>query len=114
VTKLANNTDQVASRKILCFFIVDPKHPIVSSLEVPPQQWFRTKRKMMFELLMVTRIRFKMVVPFELLEKIADYCKSGMSESEAEEHRLKLMKERKYKIDAMNEVWERTYSLCEH
>jgi len=75
VTKLANNTDQVASRKILCFFIVDPKHPIVSSLEVPQRS------------------------------------QSGISEAEAEKHRLQMLKERKYKMDSMNKEWEEWFSI---
>jgi len=55
-----------------------------------------------------------MVIPQEVLEKIADYCKTGLSKKEAEEHRLALMKERKYVTDNMNQQWERRYSLCEH
>lgn len=93
--------------------VVDPQNPIVSSNEVPPQQWEKMKKKLLINLLLVLK-RLRVTVPKDVLLKIADYAKIGFTWEEALEHRKKLMKERKYFTDYMNVTMEREYSLCEH
>ena len=115
VTRLFNPSDtEIASRKILCFFIVDPDNPIVSTLDVSPQQWEHTRQKLLVLLLLITRARFNIVLPRESAQQIVSYCKVGFTRAEAENHRLELMRERKPIIDEAIEYWEREYSLCEH
>ena len=53
-------------------------------------------------------------LPKEILLNIVDFAKSGLTWKEAEEHRLELMKERKFFRDEMNAEMERSFSLCEH
>lgn len=94
--------------------VVDPQYPIVSSAEVPPQQWEKTKKKLLITLLLVLKRLRVTSMSKDVLIKIAEYAKIGLTWEEALEHRKKLMKERKYFTDYMNVTMEREYSLCEH
>lgn len=53
-------------------------------------------------------------LPVELMLEIFKRAKWGMTHAEALAHRLALMKERKFFVNDLNEIWERDYSLCEH
>ena len=68
-------------RKILVFFLVDPNHPILSTSVVPPQQrsWFQRQDK-----------------------DDKDDKDWPMEQKEAEDHRLKLMEERKFYTKEMS------------
>uniref|UniRef100_A0A0G4HK74 DUF4246 domain-containing protein n=1 Tax=Chromera velia CCMP2878 TaxID=1169474 RepID=A0A0G4HK74_9ALVE len=98
-------------RQMVVFFLVDPELPVLSSSTVPPQQssWFgRAMRE---------RGLLK-----KLGERIAKVLLDGnkhlsepMSLSEAKEWRSVLMKERKFVVNqAMDQIFERPCSLCEH
>jgi len=58
--------------------------------------------------------RLKIEFPPELIKIIVGFAKYGFTPEEALAHRLELMKERKYYVDANNRVWERSFSFCEH
>ncbi|KAL3691358.1 hypothetical protein R1sor_005009 [Riccia sorocarpa] len=110
--------DQVGTRKILVFFVVDPSTEIVSTRHIPEQQWERLKPQ---QLLIMSMVANRITgpgpdkrIPFPIIDEIVSRAKVGMTIEEARRHRLELMKERKYKIDEDNEEWEREYSLCEH
>ena len=116
---LSTSKSKVATRKILCFFIVDPENPIVSSEVVPPQQWEKNKKHLIIYLLMILKRlgvtgNKKQVFPREIVMKIIDLCKIGFTWKEAKKHRKELMKERKFFVKNMNELMERSFSLCEH
>eukprot|EP00029_Vermamoeba_vermiformis_P014744 TRINITY_DN9858_c0_g1_i1.p1 TRINITY_DN9858_c0_g1~~TRINITY_DN9858_c0_g1_i1.p1 ORF type:complete len:592 (-),score=160.43 TRINITY_DN9858_c0_g1_i1:66-1841(-) len=97
-------------RKILCFFLVDPATPVLSTARVPPQQaeWFRMEVDnndgTLFDNL-----------PNEIREMIMKQNDWPMSLDAAKKHREELMKERKFFFATNNEeIFERPFSLCEH
>ncbi|KAG0219175.1 hypothetical protein B0O80DRAFT_533492 [Mortierella sp. GBAus27b] len=99
---------KAGSRSILVFFLVDPETPILSTTHVPPQQkdW-DTPRGVMLAALEK--------LPPELVMKIHQLVDWPIGLEEAKEHRLELMKERKYFVKTMNEeMFERPFYLCEH
>jgi len=108
-----SKTDQ-GLRKILCFFVVDPSQPIVSSARVPPQQWDQVKPQILWNLNYVCKSLTKRGLPKEIASKIAEHGKYGFTWEEAEEHRKRLMDTRKYYMDVNNQLWEREFSFCEH
>lgn len=84
-------------RKILVFFLVDPKRKIVSTKNVAPQQreW-------------VEDSSFKIGESFNIEEWT-------MTLEQAKKYREDLVSERKYMRDESNtEIYERPFSLCEH
>ena len=96
-------------RKILVFFLVNPKVRVTSTMEVPPQQadWY------------VDTMRDSVGGPFETLpNELLDQLRKNlnfMDRKEAEEHRKELMEERGNFVKELNEtVYERGFSLCEH
>ena len=96
---------EVATRKILVFFFVDPEKPIVSTSNIDNQRRdtaisnaFPLVKKLPYPILI------KEIIPFIPL----------MSKAQAEEVREQLMESRKYKRDEQNELYEREFSLCEH
>ncbi len=95
-------------RKILCFFLVDPATPILSTANVPPQQ----KKWIFFEKKFIEGTYFS-ILPPEILHMILDLYEDESLEA-AKKHREKLMAERKYFVDQNKERWERPFSLCEH
>eukprot|EP01127_Copromyxa_protea_P001565 TRINITY_DN1152_c1_g1_i7.p1 TRINITY_DN1152_c1_g1~~TRINITY_DN1152_c1_g1_i7.p1 ORF type:complete len:470 (-),score=101.75 TRINITY_DN1152_c1_g1_i7:242-1651(-) len=97
-----------AVRKILCFFVVDPKTRIPSSADVPAQQGWDDAKAIAVPFLK------KAGLPDDIVSYICSYAKWGFTKEEAEEHRLKLMNHRKYYRDSENQIWEREYSFCEH
>eukprot|EP01088_Endostelium_zonatum_P004025 TRINITY_DN1522_c0_g2_i1.p1 TRINITY_DN1522_c0_g2~~TRINITY_DN1522_c0_g2_i1.p1 ORF type:complete len:633 (-),score=168.83 TRINITY_DN1522_c0_g2_i1:31-1929(-) len=119
VRGMKNNGDETGTRKILCFFVVDPKNRIVSTRDVPEQRWDKVKKETGYALCMVNKrlgegVREGGYLPVEILERIMRWAKWGFTKEEAEEHRRKLMHERKYFVGLNNEVWERRFSFCEH
>ncbi|KAF9354695.1 hypothetical protein BGX34_010854 [Mortierella sp. NVP85] len=95
------------SRSILVFFLVDPEIPILSTTHVPPQQkdWDVPKGLM---LEVIEKLPPELVVA---IDRMVDW---PIGLEEAKEHREELMKERKYFVKSMKEMFERPFSLCEH
>ena len=103
----------------MCFFLVNPDTPIISTEDVPEQQWERVKKQVLLQLLLVAK-SFGKTLPKDVALLILHYAKWGFTMEEAKKHRLELMKERKYFVDNQNMEYEddvdeeREYSLCEH
>ena len=119
VRNMKNSSSSTGTRKILCFFLVDPNNRIISSSEIPEQRWDKIKVGVAISLILVNRKmgegkREEGLLPVELLVEILKRSKWGFRKEEAEDHRKKLMHERKYFVDINNRVWERRYSFCEH
>lgn len=96
------------TRQILVFFLINPQQRILSTSEVPPQRmdWI-SKDGILSEV--------DMRLPAELVEQVKEHMDWPMSLEVAKEHRLKLMKERKFFVASTNaEMFERPFSLCEH
>lgn len=97
-------------RKILVFFLVDPYRPIISTINVPPQQreWYAEA--------LARHIPEFSRLPSEILERIVSHVEDcPMSLNNAIALREELMHERKYVVDATNKmVFQRRFSLCEH
>lgn len=133
--------DAVGRRSIVCFFLIDPERPIVSTADVPDQRIPVREIADIIQFYMLEN--FGMMLPhFLMREIIACYLaqSAGLTLSRAHEHMLNLMKERKvYKgwqcrvdggthiatpslitlsrpilADRFNADVEREVSLCEH
>ncbi|KAI0716774.1 hypothetical protein C8Q76DRAFT_417198 [Earliella scabrosa] len=96
-------------RKILCFFLVNPEHRILSTTDVPPQQ----EHWMVEELEKAPALN---QLPQELFDIVAGYVKQGViSRKQAEEDRDALMKERSSFVMELNEDrYELEFNMCEH
>lgn len=106
---LSNSSDTVATRKILCFFLVDPESPVLSTRDVRCQN----RRRWLSQVLPILAIKSRL--PSALLKMILwEFVAEGMTLAQAEEHRLKMMRERKYLKDKMNRDVPRVLNLCEH
>ena len=97
-------------RSILVLFLVDPTISILSTSRVPPQQkdWLPAAGgdSAVTDALAGVRV---------LSELVDSYLDWPMSRAEAEQHREKLMHERKYFVEEnTSTVYEREFSLCEH
>eukprot|EP01080_Neovahlkampfia_damariscottae_P005536 gene5536-9358_t len=95
-------------RKILVFFLVNPRNKVISTSTVLPQQkdWF------LKSLLEYHSFGF---IPKELVSLICDFMPFPITLEETKEDRLKLMKERKFvqsQVDVLHYL--RNFSLCEH
>ena len=104
------DTSQPGHRSILVAFLIDPSISVISTSRVPPQQadWLTTAANESA----VTEALGGVEVLSELVQSYVDW---PMSRSEAEQHREKLMHERKYFVQTNTEtVYERAFSLCEH
>jgi hypothetical protein len=138
------NASRPGHRKIVCFFLIDPSKPILSTAHVPPQQksWYLEELKRTWPVdpnILRTVLSFmdwwvgcgirecgggvRAVPAFELAISQAIFRASSvvvpfgrpMSRAEAEVEREALMEERKYQVDDHNEfLFERPFSLCEH
>ncbi|KAI9023242.1 hypothetical protein DFJ74DRAFT_699223 [Hyaloraphidium curvatum] len=94
-------------RKILVFFLVNPKERIRSTAEVPPQDaaWFADELR---------RVPPFDGLPDEMTEQIVAAMPFPISLREAMRHREELMTERKFMSDENENIFERPFSLCEH
>ncbi|KAI0793282.1 hypothetical protein C8Q75DRAFT_713185 [Abortiporus biennis] len=93
-------------RSILVFFFVNPTRRITSTAHVPSQDpsWYPSDT---MELMLKQ-------LPAELRRQVGQNL-SPFNRQLAEEHRLKLMEERTYAIDAVTkETFMRPFNLCEH
>ncbi|KAE8153445.1 hypothetical protein BDV25DRAFT_168899 [Aspergillus avenaceus] len=98
-------------RKMLALFLVDPYMRIISSSNVPPQQyeWGREKRELVDEVL-------SRKLPQELYDMVCDDALEPLiTVDEAKEYRRQLMEERSVKMSEQNQAFEiGSFSLCEH
>jgi hypothetical protein len=92
-------------RKILAFFLVDPKEKVLSTKQVP----FPYK-DLLVEFLQVL---FRRVIPVEILEIIAEYA-GAIGIQEARENRAKLMDARRVAFVDMENDEMLAFNLCEH
>jgi hypothetical protein len=94
-------------RKILVFFLVDPKTNIISTSKVPPQQ-----KDWMLE---VYQKELSNLLPCEVLDIVLSFLPTLMTMEEAKDFRIKLMDERRVKVKTQEGyVFKRSCSLCEH
>jgi hypothetical protein len=98
---------KMGHRKILVFFLIDPKKTILSTSDVPPQQ----KEWMIKEM-----IKFKVFdFPNEIISLICDYLEFPIGLEETKKDREELMKERKFLQSNVDKShFLREFSLCEH
>ena len=101
---------QPGHRSILVAFLVDPAISVISTSRVPPQQkeWMALSDSgsALTDALAGTRV---------LSELVPEYVDWPMTRAEVEQHREKLMHERKYFVaENTKTVFEREFSLCEH
>ncbi|KAI0668068.1 hypothetical protein C8Q78DRAFT_1081473 [Trametes maxima] len=99
-------------RKILCFFLVDPFHKILSTSDVPPQQedWWDDE-------LIGSVMPALQCLPEELYDAVSDDARrpGTISRQEAEQLREKFMEERSdFSIYHSCEVFQVRYNMCEH
>ncbi|KDQ58602.1 hypothetical protein JAAARDRAFT_155146 [Jaapia argillacea MUCL 33604] len=101
-------------RKILCFFLVDPTIPVLSTSRVPPQQhaWYSNE---------LPKAPILQSLPQELVDMVAeglvDREQSGaiITMEQAKEERERLMKERANFVVQHNEnLFEMEFNMCEH
>jgi len=114
-----SSTTEPAVRKMLVFWLVDPDRRILSTADVPRQQWDHVRAE-------VAHVLCRQWCPvgpsFKInvccVQKILGFAKYGFTQSEACQHRLNLMEERKYSRVAVGDKFtqriEREYSFCEH
>ena len=103
------DTSKPGHRSILVAFLIDPSISVISTSRVPPQQadWLTAAEhgSAVADALGGTRV---------LGELVQSYVGWPMSRQEAEQHRDKLMHERKYFVQAHTQaVYEREFSMCE-
>ena len=96
-----SSSKEIATRKILCFFIVDPKHPIVSTIDVPYQQWEHRMKRLIVVLLWVSRC-IGVRLPKDIVLKIVGLAKVGFTREEALAHETELNIERDLFENSMN------------
>uniref|UniRef100_A0A7S4RQP4 DUF4246 domain-containing protein n=1 Tax=Alexandrium monilatum TaxID=311494 RepID=A0A7S4RQP4_9DINO len=113
-----DSTAETAMRKVLVFWLVDPDRRIWSSADVPRQQWDNIRVILALTLHRQWRPCGKAQLSVPVVRLIADFAKQGFTHEEALQHRLSLMKERKYSQEAVNGEFtaliKREYSFCEH
>jgi len=112
LTKLQNVGDQPSSRTIVVFFLVHPAVRLISTAQVPKQNW--TEQRPVVKALIEKQIE-EWGLPSDncesALQEILEFAKWGFTIDEAKVHRLELMKERKYN----KQTWNiREVELCEH
>ncbi|KAJ3494740.1 hypothetical protein NLG97_g3882 [Lecanicillium saksenae] len=104
--ELADKT-RPGHRKILALFLVDPKVPIISTANVPPQQrhWWPGEGY----------VRDKMRLPAEIGELVLENVDFPFDEVEAKKIREMLMAERKTEQrEFVRELRSVDFSFCEH
>ncbi|CEJ82727.1 hypothetical protein VHEMI02776 [[Torrubiella] hemipterigena] len=118
--KLADPT-RPGHRKILALFLVDPKIPVISSANVPPQQldWWANETGMgsmphQENTLDKQQLSGKNVLPPELAAMVADNVEFPISLDAAKAIREELMAERKVFVQGSQRSEYNEWSFCEH
>jgi len=120
VQMLCNSSaTDTAFRKVLIFWLVDPDKRILSTEDIPEQQWDLTRARIGQVLHKQWRPASETVkMPANPIKLILAYAKYGFTRKEALQNRLKLMEERSYSRHAIDNKFEalivREYSFCEH
>eukprot|EP00928_Gymnodinium_smaydae_P070655 TRINITY_DN5444_c1_g1_i1.p1 TRINITY_DN5444_c1_g1~~TRINITY_DN5444_c1_g1_i1.p1 ORF type:complete len:789 (+),score=124.29 TRINITY_DN5444_c1_g1_i1:51-2369(+) len=120
VTTLWNSSStDIATRKVLIFWLIDPDKRILSTADVPQQQWDAHRAYVGNMLRHQWRgVSREAKISVDALKLILDYAKHGFTEEEARQNRLKLMEERKFSRVAIDKKFiatiEQEYSFCEH
>jgi len=114
-----SSTTEKAFRKVLLFWLVDPDKRILSTADVPRQQWDYMRVQIAHTLHRQWHPSCKQCrFPVKLTKLVLDFAKYGFTDEEARQHRLNLMEERKFSRVAINKKFqaliEREYSFCEH
>ncbi|KAH8176498.1 WD40 repeat 2 [Sarocladium implicatum] len=107
--QLADRT-RPGHRKILALFLVDPKIPIISTANVPPQQkhWWTDETQLLAG-------GDGVKLPPELRQQVVGDMDWPMGLDEAKEVRKELMKERSMaSVEQNRELERREYNFCEH
>eukprot|EP01024_Parvocaulis_polyphysoides_P011259 TRINITY_DN13953_c0_g1_i1.p1 TRINITY_DN13953_c0_g1~~TRINITY_DN13953_c0_g1_i1.p1 ORF type:complete len:194 (-),score=22.97 TRINITY_DN13953_c0_g1_i1:198-779(-) len=113
--QLINKSDSdIAIRKMLCFFIVNPDKRIISTAEVNDQNWRVVKEKIAIELQKIALRILGQLLPIDVAQKILYLAKVGFTIEQAQANRLGLMQYRRFQKDEMNRDVERSIDLCEH
>lgn len=86
----------------------------MSSADVPAQQWNEVQPVVEKCLKEVEERHLSVPLPEDITKLIMGYAKWGFTKEEAEVHRQKLMHNRKFYVDANNDMWQREFSFCEH
>jgi len=112
LTKLKNLGKEPATRTIVVFFLVHPAVSLISTAHVPCQNW--TLNRQAAKALMEKQMEIWGLASDKCesaLQEILEFAKWGFTIEEAKNHRLELMKERKYN----KQTWNiREVELCEH
>jgi len=112
LTKLENLGKEPATRTIIVFFLVHPDVKLISTGDVPSQNWTMNQKEV--KSLMEKQMEIWGLASDECesaLQEILGFVKWGFTIDEAKKHRLKLMEERKYN----KQTWNiREVELCEH
>ncbi|BBN13224.1 hypothetical protein MPTK1_6g01800 [Marchantia polymorpha subsp. ruderalis] len=93
VGSLVNTGASTGVRKTFMFFLVDPGATIVSTRDVPAQQWERVRLRQ------AAALRAASGLPDEILSNIVARAKSGFTSAEARAHRLRFLRERMVFVD---------------
>ncbi|KAM3514696.1 hypothetical protein MY11210_001667 [Beauveria gryllotalpidicola] len=98
-------------RKILALFLVDPKVPVLSTANVPPQQRAWWEREVGADPAGLVARK----LPHELREMVLDAVDFPISLQEAKGIREELMAERKILVEDTQSRWDQTeFNFCEH
>ncbi|KAM3556275.1 hypothetical protein MY1884_005142 [Beauveria asiatica] len=98
-------------RKILALFLVDPKVPVLSTANVPPQQRAWWEREVGADPADLVGRK----LPNELREMVLDGVDFPISLQEAKGVREELMAERKILVEDTQNRWDQTeFNFCEH
>lgn len=117
--KLADPT-RPGHRKILALFLVDPKIPVISSANVPPQQldWWVNETGvgslLQRDNTLDKNLALKQVLPPELTTMVADNVDFPISLEEAKATREALMAERKVFVQDTQSNSRNEWNFCEH
>ncbi|KAG8931972.1 hypothetical protein FRC01_000496 [Tulasnella sp. 417] len=97
-------------RKIVAFFLVDPKLPGLSTTDIPPQQaeWYEDAMHQAPATSLLQRL------PAELVRETTRQVPNLMSLDEAKKYRLELMDERTAFVDIQDENYFADFNFCEH
>ncbi|KDQ51019.1 hypothetical protein JAAARDRAFT_706868 [Jaapia argillacea MUCL 33604] len=102
-------------RKILCFFLVDPTKSILSTSQVPPQQYAWYSRE-------IGKAPALTALPLELFDMITEKLVEKtdgnggvITMEQAKAERQKLMDERaNFRVEHNKEIFEMEFNMCEH
>merc|ERR1711904_757894 len=108
VQTLGNSSASASAfRKVLIFWLVDPDKRVLSTAEVPRQQWEQMRVLLAHTLHRQWRPLGKtMKLAVQTTKLILDFTKYGFTHAEACQNRLNLMDERKYSRSAINDKFQ--------